>query len=104
MHDANRARNEASRARLGVVKDTASREPLFSDPGLMIFVAGSMGREEMGSRSDFDPFIVSMKNFDTTEQEGLIAALNNLAAKLDFEPITAEFVRLLDIMHSFGCY
>jgi hypothetical protein len=70
----------------------------FLDPGLTVFVAGSMGRGEMGLRSDLDLFLVATKRFDAAEQARLIKSLDDFNSSLGYPPFSnRRFVKVYDL-------
>lgn len=71
---------------------------LFTDPALTVFVAGSMGRSEMGTRSDLDLFLVSMKSCDELHQKALIDSLDSLNVQLGYAPSSnRRFVKVYEL-------
>jgi len=97
-HEANRIRRDSSSRRLHEARSLAGRNSYFTDPGLTVFVAGSMGRAEMGGRSEFDPFIVSVKTFTESEQTQLIRALDDLVAELKYPPLSnRDYAKVYDL-------
>lgn len=73
-------------------------EKLFSDPALTVFVAGSMGRSEMGVRSDLDLFLVSLKSCDELQQKALIDSLDSLNESLGYAPFSnRRYVKVYEL-------
>ena len=71
---------------------------LFSDPALTVFVAGSMGRSEMGVRSDLDLFLVSLKSCDELQQKALIDSLDSLNESLGYAPFSnRRYVKVYEL-------
>jgi len=58
----------------------------FADTAFTVFVAGSMGRSEMGVRSDIDLFLISRRSCDESEKVQLISSLDKLNANLGYPP------------------
>jgi hypothetical protein len=83
--------------RLAALQQIAA-DKLFTDPALTVFVAGSMGRSEMGVRSDLDLFLVSLKNCDELQQRALIASLDYLNGSLGYAPFSnRRFVKVYEL-------
>jgi hypothetical protein len=88
MDAANQQRVANTQARrLSALRQIGS-EKLFTDPALTVFVAGSMGRSEMGVRSDLDLFLVSLKTCDELQQKTLIESLDALNGSLGYAPFS----------------
>jgi predicted nucleotidyltransferase len=81
-----RVQNSDDRWRSAVQVIKADR--YFADTAFTVFVAGSMGRSEMGTRSDIDLFVISRRNCDDAEKAQLIEALDSLNAKLGYPPFS----------------
>jgi hypothetical protein len=74
------------------------KDRLFTDPALTVFVAGSMGRSEMGSRSDLDLFLVSLKTCDESQQQELIDSLDQLNKNLSYTPFSnRRYVKVYEL-------
>jgi hypothetical protein len=83
--------------RLAALQQIAA-DKLFTDPALTVFVAGSMGRSEMGVRSDLDLFLVSLKNCDELQQRALIASLDSLNGSLGYAPFSnRRYVKVYEL-------
>jgi hypothetical protein len=87
-HAALSSRRAAAERKLNQARDQVVTGGFFADPGLTVFLAGSLGRRDVGERSDFDPFIVSIKTFDDAEQARLTASLDTINAALGYEPFS----------------
>jgi hypothetical protein len=83
--------------RLAALQQIAA-DKLFTDPALTVFVAGSMGRSEMGVRSDLDLFLVSLKNCDKLQQKALIDSLDSLNESLGYAPFSnRRYVKVYEL-------
>src|SRR6266436_8416041 len=97
-HEGNSLRRAASSARLIAARSAGETYSIFSDPGLTVFAAGSMGRAELGTRSDLDLFILAIKSFDDSEKEKLVAGLDEFIADLKYPALTnRDYVKVYEL-------
>lgn len=88
QHVAIARRRTESERKLAQARELVTNGGFFKDPGLTVFLAGSIGRKDVGARSDFDPFIVSIKNFDEVQEAELVGMLDTVNSGLGFEPFS----------------
>jgi hypothetical protein len=94
----NRQRVANTESRRLAALQRITTEKLFTDPALTIFVAGSMGRSEMGVRSDLDLFLVSLKSCDELQQKALIDSLDSLNESLGYAPFSnRRYVKVYEL-------
>jgi hypothetical protein len=97
-HTSLERRRAESERRWVAARALMERERSFVDPGLTVFVAGSMGRGEMGRRSDLDLFLLSIKRFDEAEQRRLIETLDQVNRALDYPAFSnRQYVKVYDL-------
>lgn len=105
-HQANQRRRIATEARWQSAVRLIADQRFFTDPALTVFVAGSMGRAEMGARSDLDLFLVSVKSCDDSEQRQLIESLDELNRVLEYPPFSnrryVKVYQLGDLLRNTG--
>src|SRR6266481_8177946 len=95
---ANKQRVANSDSRREAALQQIVKDRLFTDPALTVFVAGSMGRSEMGSRSDLDLFLVSLKTCDESQQQELIDSLDQLNKNLRYTPFSnRRYVKVYEL-------
>jgi hypothetical protein len=87
-HPAMSKRRSDSEERLSQARELVLSAPFFKDPGLTVFLAGSIGRMDVGGRSDFDPFIVSIKDFGDDGEKELVNMLDIVNERLGYEPFS----------------
>src|ERR1700687_4211342 len=83
-HEPTQVRRLATEARYQAALTKIAEQSYFPERALTVFVAGSMGRGEMGERSDLDLFLISAQRLDAAEETDLIAALDRLNADLGY--------------------
>ena len=91
------ARRDDSSRRIERVRESLSEFVELRDPGLTVFVAGSIGRGECGSRSDLDLFITATKAFNDNEKARFVEAIRATAVKLKFAPPTEKFLKVYSL-------
>jgi predicted nucleotidyltransferase len=94
---ANQKRVMKSDERWRATVQLITTDKYFADTAFTVFVAGSMGRSEMGVRSDIDLFLISRRNCDEAEKVQLIASLDDLNKNLGYPPFTTR--RFLKVYH-----
>ncbi|MFT3907206.1 MAG: nucleotidyltransferase domain-containing protein [Steroidobacteraceae bacterium] len=91
------ARSADSAARIERILEKLGGIGAFKDPGLTIFIAGSVARGESGKRSDLDLFVVTTKAFDVAKQEGFLAEIRKATVELGYEAPTERFLKVLEL-------
>jgi hypothetical protein len=92
-----RRRNETIR-RVAQARDLISSKEYFRDPGVTVFAAGSMGRADMGVRSDLDLFLLATKAFNDAEKNQLIECLDDVNLSLGYPQfMNRRYVKVYDL-------
>jgi hypothetical protein len=105
-HSGLAARRAAAERKLDEARAAVSAGGFFKDPGLTVFLAGSIGRKDVGGRSDFDPFIVSIKEFSEQQESEFVAMLDSVNAALGYAPFSnrryIKVYRLAELLNHTG--
>ena len=91
-------RRDESERRKSEARRLIEARGYFTDPGLSLIVAGSMGRGEMGDRSDLDLFLLATKNFDESERAELVACMDQVNSELGYPAFSnRRYVKVYDL-------
>lgn len=75
QHEALQKRMANSRIKLGQIKLKANQHEALENENLCVFAAGSLGRLEVGDKSDFDVFMIS---YDSIRREQKLSSISRL--------------------------
>ncbi len=67
------------------------------DGSLSIFLAGSIGRSELGEKSDIDPFLLAGTKIKEEELREIKLVLNGLVNKHGFPDVTEDYFKIYQI-------
>jgi predicted nucleotidyltransferase len=97
-HEPLRRRRVESERRRTQARELIQSAGFFKDAHLTLFVAGSMGRGEMGDRSDLDLFMLTTRHCSQAEQTELIGCMDELNATLGYLPFSnRRFLKAYDL-------
>lgn len=97
-HEPLRRRRAESERRRTQARELIHSAAFFQHAHLTLFVAGSMGRGEMGDRSDLDLFVLTTRPCSEAEQVGLIRGMDEVNAALGYPPFSnRRFLKAYDL-------
>lgn len=90
------SRITGSREKLSELRDATNSHTSLNNPKLSVFAAGSLGRLEIGTKSDFDVFMIAdteenkRPSISRLEEYEVFAALININEKLHFPKFSGD--------------
>jgi predicted nucleotidyltransferase len=90
-------RRQRTKERLSEFKSKLSEALSEQEHSLSIFTAGSIGRSEVGEKSDIDPFFVAANEVSGSELSSIQRVVNEVANVTGFPDVTSEYFKVHSI-------